>query len=317
MNQIQILYESTLTSLPLTHRGKVRDIYEIDNKHLLIVATDRLSAFDVVLPTGIPGKGKILTAISNFWFDWCQNIVPNHLALAEKNLQQISLDAREYSQIQDRSIVSRKLKMLPIEAVVRGYLFGSCWNSYQATGKTHDVVLPANLKMSERLPQPIYTPTTKAKQGEHDESISFNQTVELLGEDLAEEIRTVSIELYNTAARHARKRGIIIADTKFEFGLDEGNSLVLADELLTPDSSRFWPAADYQPGNYPASYDKQFVRDYLETLALGQKISWSNLACYSSKRNSNDLRAGTGTSQGLDKTKGCDVLGKPNSIMLH
>lgn len=267
MNPSDVLYESQLTSLALIHRGKVRDIYEVDQKHLLIVSTDRLSAFDVVLPTGIPDKGKILTAISNFWFDRYQDLVPNHIALAEKNLQQIDLNTEERQQIQGRAVVARKLKMLPIEAVVRGYLFGSGWKSYQAGGTVCGIGLPKNLKLAERLPEAIFTPSTKAELGTHDENISFAASIELLGATLAEQVQKTSIKLYNAAAAYARERGIIIADTKFEFGLDEQNRLVLADELLTPDSSRFWSAADYLPGRPPNSYDKQFVRDYLETLS--------------------------------------------------
>jgi phosphoribosylaminoimidazole-succinocarboxamide synthase len=267
----QILYESCLESLPLSYRGKVRDVYVADTEHLLVVATDRLSAFDVVLPTGIPGKGRILTEISSFWFRFNQNIIPNHLQLAECNLHQALPDPDERALICGRSVVVRKLNMLPVEAIVRGYLFGSGWKDYCNTGKVGGVRLPPGLKLADRLPEPIYTPSTKAKSYEHDVNIDFEQTVELLGRDLAQQVRAASIRLYKASAAYALTRGIIIADSKFEFGLDRQKRLILADELLTPDSSRFWSVDHYIPGTSPPSYDKQFVRDYLEQLGWNKK----------------------------------------------
>lgn len=270
------LYESALKSLPLVYRGKVRDVYGIpqgilggipggsgDDK-LLIVTTDRLSAFDVIMPEPIPGKGAVLTAVSNFWFRRIRNIVPNHLV--DIPLEQVLPDAAERAQVEGRAIVVRKLKALPVEAIVRGYLIGSGWKDYQKTGAVCGIKLPAGLRMADRLPEPIYTPSTKADLGTHDENIDFNTTVKLVGRDIAEQVRDISIAIYKEAAAYALERGIIIADTKFEFGLDEAGKLLLIDEALTPDSSRFWPVDDYQPGASPPSFDKQFVRDYLETL---------------------------------------------------
>lgn len=259
-----ILYESSLTSLPLIHRGKVRDIYEVDAETLLIVTTDRISAFDVILPTPVPGKGMVLTAVSNFWFQRMASVVRNQLS--PRPLAEVLPDASERAQVEGRAIVVHKLKALPIEAIVRGYLIGSGWKDYQKTGAVCGIALPQGLQMADRLPEPIYTPSTKADVGDHDENISFEKTVELLGEELAEKVRDVSLTLYKEAADYALKRGIIIADTKFEFGLDKAGDLVLIDEALTPDSSRFWPADQYQPGKSPPSFDKQYVRDYLETL---------------------------------------------------
>jgi phosphoribosylaminoimidazole-succinocarboxamide synthase len=264
--QPRAFYKSQLTSLPLHYRGKVRDIYKVDSKHFLIVASDRLSAFDVVLPTDIPEKGIILTAISNFWFKYTQDVIVNHLQLAEKNLLQAVPDVEELKCIQDRAVVASKLTMLPIEAIVRGYLAGSGWKEYKDNGAIAGIDLPEGLRIADCLPEPIYTPSTKAGIGSHDLNINFDQTVNLVGPDLAEKIRTVSLKLYEKASAYALSRGIIIADSKFEFGIDAQNRLVLADELLTPDSSRFWPLDRYQPGSHPPSYDKQFVRDYLETL---------------------------------------------------
>ncbi len=258
------LFESSLDSLPLVQRGKVRDIYDIDDQHMLIVTTDRLSAFDVVLPTPINGKGAVLTGISNFWFDFFKDTIPNHLSHME--LSEILPDDKERSQVKGRTTIAQKLKPLPIEAIVRGYLAGSGWKDYQEAGAVSGITLAAGLELADRLPAPIYTPSTKADAGQHDTAISFDDTVELLGENLAEQVREVSLRIYTTAAEYALERGIIIADTKLEFGLDVRNELVLIDEVLTPDSSRFWPADTYQPGISPPSFDKQFVRDYLETL---------------------------------------------------
>ncbi|MDH3526771.1 MAG: phosphoribosylaminoimidazolesuccinocarboxamide synthase [Gammaproteobacteria bacterium] len=258
------LYETRLKGLPLLNRGKVRDVYGVGEDHLLIVTTDRLSAFDVVLPDPIPGKGAVLTAVSNFWFQRTADLVPNHLAAM--TLEEALPDATERAEVEGRAIVVRKLKALPVEAIVRGYLIGSGWKDYQKTGAVCGIALPAGLQMADKLPEAIYTPSTKAAVGEHDENIDFEQTRELLGSDLAEQVRDVSLAIYTSCAAYALERGIIIADTKFEFGLDDDGGLVLIDEILTPDSSRFWPADTYEPGSSPASFDKQYVRDYLETL---------------------------------------------------
>jgi phosphoribosylaminoimidazole-succinocarboxamide synthase len=269
LNEVpETLFESEL-SLPLVHRGKVRDVYGIGDTHLLIVVTDRLSAFDVVLPTPIPGKGRVLTAVSNFWFERMRHIVPNHLA--DLSLAQVLPDPAERAQVEGRAMVVRKLKPLPIEAIVRGYLIGSGWKDYQKSGAVCGIALPAGLRQADKLPQAIFTPSTKAAVGDHDENISFDQTVQLIGEGLAAQVSDVSIRLYEEAAAYALERGIIIADTKFEFGLDDAGALTLIDELFTPDSSRFWPADSYQPGTSPPSFDKQFVRDYLETLDWNKK----------------------------------------------
>jgi phosphoribosylaminoimidazole-succinocarboxamide synthase len=258
------MHESHLRSLPRLHQGKVRDIYAVDERHMLIVTTDRLSAFDVVLPDPIPGKGQVLTSISNFWFDRTRHIVPNHLS--DFPLTRAVPDASERALIADRAMVVRRLKALPVEAVVRGYLIGSGWKDYQATGKVCGIELPSGLRMADRLPQPIFTPATKAERGQHDENVAFEAIAGTIGPRLAAQVRDTAIALYEYAAAHARDRGIIIADTKFEFGVDEGGNLVLIDEALTPDSSRFWPVDTYAPGSSPPSFDKQFVRDYLETL---------------------------------------------------
>lgn len=260
----ETLYESALRGLPLLGRGKVRDIYAVGDEHLLIVASDRLSAFDVVLPDPVPGKGVVLTALSNFWFARTRELVANHLASLA--LAEVLPDAGERIEVEGRATLVRRLQPLPIEAIVRGYIIGSGWKDYRADGRICGIPLPAGLRQADRLPEPIYTPSTKAAGGEHDENISFERTVELLGAELAEQVRTVSLGIYAEAAAHARARGIIIADTKLEFGLDEAGRLVLIDELLTPDSSRFWPADAYRPGTSPPSFDKQFVRDYLEGL---------------------------------------------------
>lgn len=258
------LYESDLKSLPLVYRGKVRDVYGVGDGKLLIVTTDRLSAFDVILPEPIPGKGAVLTAVSNFWFARMRNIVPNHLA--DLTLEQVLPDPAERAQVEGRAIVVRRLKALPVEAIVRGYLIGTGWKDYQKTGAVCGIALPAGLRMADRLPESIFTPSTKAEVGIHDENIDFAQAAKIMGDDIAAQVRDVSLRIYKEAAAYALERGIIIADTKFEFGLDENNKLVLIDEALTPDSSRFWPVDEYQPGVSPPSFDKQFVRDYLETL---------------------------------------------------
>ena len=264
MTAPEALYQSTLSSLKLRARGKVRDIYDIDDKYMLIVTTDRLSAFDVILPDPIPGKGRVLTRISNFWFKKLQSIMPNHLA--DIPLEQVVPDAAERAQIEGRAIVVKILKPLPVEAIVRGYLIGSGWKDYQKSGNVCGIKLPAGLQQAQQLPEAIYTPSTKAAVDQHDENVSFEQTVTLLGPDLAEQVRDASLKLYKEAAAYAKERGIIIADTKFEFGVDDDGVLYLIDEALTPDSSRFWPADQYQVGISPPSFDKQYIRDYLETL---------------------------------------------------
>ena len=261
---LDTLYESTLKSLPLLARGKVRDIYGAGDDHLMIVTTDRLSAFDVVLPDPIPGKGAVLTAVSNFWFGRTAGLVPNHLS--DIPLEEVVPDAGERAEIEGRAVVVRKLRALPLEAIVRGYLIGSGWKDYLASGTVCGIELPAGLQLADRLPEPLFTPSTKAEVGGHDENIDFDRTRELHGDGLAEQVRDVSLQIYTSCATYALERGIIIADTKFEFGLDDHDRLVLIDEVLTPDSSRFWPADSYRPGQSPVSFDKQYVRDYLETL---------------------------------------------------
>ena len=255
-----------IKSLPLVYRGKVRDLYAVDDRHLLMVASDRLSAFDVILPTAIPGKGAVLTAVSDFWFERTRPIIPNHLQLAERTLEEALPDPAERASIAGRAVVARRLKGLPVEAIVRGYLIGSGWKDYRRDGAVCGVPLPTGLRLADRLPEPIFTPSTKAALGAHDENVSFDHVADAIGRELAERVRAVSLQIYREAAEHALRRGIIIADTKFEFGLDERGQLVLMDEVLTPDSSRFWPADQYRPGVNPPSFDKQFVRDYLETL---------------------------------------------------
>ena len=258
------MLESNIPSLPLVHRGKVRDIYAVGDDHLLIVTTDRLSAFDVVLPDPIPGKGAVLTQLSNFWFERLRPIVPNHLA--NLPLAEVVPDPHERAPLEGRTIIVRKLAALPIEAVARGYLIGSGWKDYRATGTVCGIALPKGLVQAAELPAPIFTPATKAAVGDHDENIGFDEAARLVGAELAARVRDVTLALYREARAYARARGIIIADTKFEFGLDHDGTLVLIDEALTPDSSRFWPADSYRPGGSPPSFDKQFVRDYLETL---------------------------------------------------
>ncbi len=263
-NPLAALHQSDIKSLALLNRGKVRDIYAVDDEHMLIVTTDRLSAFDVILPDPIPGKGTILTTVSNFWFNKTQHIIANHLT--DKTLDDVLPEAAERNVIKGRGIVVRKLNPLPVEAIVRGYLIGSGWNDYQKTGAVCGIQLPEGLQQAQQLPQAIFTPSTKAEVGGHDENISFEKTVNLLGQDMAEQVRDVSIKLYQEASAYALERGIIIADTKFEFGTDKNGELILIDEILTPDSSRFWPVDAYQVGQSPPSFDKQYVRDYLETL---------------------------------------------------
>ncbi|MCX7626958.1 MAG: phosphoribosylaminoimidazolesuccinocarboxamide synthase [Methylophilaceae bacterium] len=259
---LQTLFQSNIASLPLINRGKVRDIYDLGGDQMLIIATDRLSAFDVVLPTPIPGKGAVLTQIANFWFDKLQPIIPNHLTGIDPD--SVVSDPAEKAQLGERAVVVRKLKPLPIEAVVRGYLVGSGWKEYRHAGTVCGIPLPAGLQEASRLPEPIFTPSTKAALGTHDENITFDQVVGLVGRTTAERVRDIALALYRSAAEYALTRGIIIADTKFEFGQDEAGRLYLIDEALTPDSSRFWPADQYQVGSNPPSFDKQYVRDWLE-----------------------------------------------------
>jgi phosphoribosylaminoimidazole-succinocarboxamide synthase len=258
------IFESSVPDYPLIGRGKVRDIYSIDNDHLLIVTTDRLSAFDVVMPDPVPGKGEVLTQISLFWFRMMQDVIENQLT--SRTIDEAIADPELREQLRRRALVVKRLKPLPIEAVVRGYLIGSGWKDYQETGKVCGIPLPPGLQQAERLPETLFTPSSKAEAGTHDENIAFEQVIGLVGERLASRVRDVSIQIYEVAAAHALQRGIIIADTKFEFGLDDEGRLYLIDEVLTPDSSRFWPVEDYAVGISPPSFDKQFVRDYLETL---------------------------------------------------
>ncbi len=260
----EALFESSLHSLPLLHRGKVRDNYAIGDDRMLIVASDRLSAFDVVLPDPIPGKGRVLTAISNFWFARTRHIVANHLT--GEPLSRYLPDAAERAPLEGRSVVVHRLKPLPVEAVVRGYLIGSGWKDYQKTGKVCGIALPAGLRQAAKLPAPVFTPATKAAAGQHDENVSFEEIADTVGGAVAARVRELALALYGFAADYARGRGILIADTKFEFGLDTRGEVVLMDEALTPDSSRFWPADSYREGTSPPSFDKQYVRDYLETL---------------------------------------------------
>ncbi|HTJ55899.1 MAG TPA: phosphoribosylaminoimidazolesuccinocarboxamide synthase [Nitrosospira sp.] len=272
------LFETSLQSLSLLHRGKVRDIYEVDDDKLLIIQTDRLSAFDVILPTPVPGKGKLLTSLSSFWFEKLAHIVPNHLT----GVPPESVVAEsEREQVAGRAFVVKRLKPLPIEAIVRGYVAGSGWKDYKSSGMICGITLPAGLREAAKLPGgAIFTPSTKAAQGKHDENIGFPEMERLLGKDLAEQVREKSIALYTEAANYAITKGIIIADTKFEFGLDNESRLYLIDEALTPDSSRFWPTDQYAPGKNPPSYDKQFVRDWLETQNWNKKAPAPALPLY-------------------------------------
>ena len=259
---MQSLVKANL-SLPLLHRGKVRDIFDIDKNYMLIVTTDRLSAFDVVFDQPIPDKGKILTSIANYWFNKTDHIIQNHLSNIE--LEDV-LSKEEAEALHGRAIVVKKLKPIAIEAVVRGYLIGSGWKEYNSTGSVCGISLPPQMRLAEKLENPLYTPSSKAAVGEHDANISFNETENIVGSKIATQIKKISLNIYSFAAEHALNCGIIIADTKFEFGLDSENQLTLMDEVLTPDSSRFWPLADYTPGISPNSFDKQIIRDYLETL---------------------------------------------------
>jgi len=275
------LFESHIPELELLGRGKVRDIYGVDDQHLLIVTTDRLSAYDVVLPDPIPGKGKVLTRISLRWFDMMGGIIDNQLT--DLTVADVVDDPSIAAVLKDRALVVKRLRPLPIEAVVRGYLIGSGWRDYQQTGRTSGIALPAGMQQAEKLPQTSFTPASKAEAGDHDENISYDDVVQLVGEDIAAQVRDMSIAIYDCAAGYALQRGIIIADTKFEFGQDDDGKLYLIDEVLTPDSSRFWPADQYKVGISPPSFDKQFVRDYLDTLdwdrtALGPKLPTDVLA---------------------------------------
>jgi phosphoribosylaminoimidazole-succinocarboxamide synthase len=258
------IFNSALESLPLLNRGKVRDIYGAGDDHLLIVTSDRLSAFDVVLPTPIPGKGNVLTALSNFWFERTGHIVANHLS--DRTLEDVVPDPAERAPLEGRSMVVRRLEPLPIEAIVRGYIVGSGWKDYQSTGEVCGIPLPEGLRQADKLESPLFTPSSKAEMGDHDENISFEEAADLIGRELANRVSQAAIAVYEHARDYAETRGIIVADTKFEFAVDDSGTLVLIDEVVTPDSSRFWPADQYAPGSSPPSYDKQFVRDYLETL---------------------------------------------------
>ena len=269
VSQSAPLFESRLRGLKKIHQGKVRDIYDVDAEHLLIVTTDRLSAFDVVLPDPIPSKGEVLTQISLFWFAKTRHMIANHLSTL--TVEEVVSDGAERAQLKGRAMVVRKLTPLPIEAVVRGYLIGSGYKDYKIHGSVCGIALPGGLQMADRLPEPLFTPSSKAPAGSHDENIDFQAMVALVGGEYAASIRRIALEIYRFAAEHARARHIIIADTKFEFGVDKAGNLILIDEALTPDSSRFWPTASYRPGISPPSFDKQFVRDYLESLQWNKK----------------------------------------------
>jgi phosphoribosylaminoimidazole-succinocarboxamide synthase len=268
-------HSGLITELPLIYQGKVRDCFAVDDEHMLIIASDRLSAFDVVLPDPITDKGALLTQISNFWFERTKDIIPNHLT--DIRLSELISDQELAAFLQPRSVVVKKLEGLPIEAIVRGYIIGSGWKEYQRDGSVCGIALPAGLQQADRLPEVIFTPSTKAAIGDHDENISFDYVVDKIGREMAETVRDVSLEIFSKAGEYALERGIIIADTKFEFGLDKNGTLTLMDEVLTPDSSRFWPADSYQPGMSPPSYDKQFVRDYLETVDWDKKAPGPNV----------------------------------------
>ena len=267
---MKAMFQSHIPHLKLLGRGKVRDIYEADDQHLLIVATDRLSAYDVVMPNPIPGKGEILTSLSNFWFDMMSDLIPNHLTKLKIN--SYINDEKEIKILEKRSVIVKKLKPLPIESVVRGYLIGSGWRDYKENGAICGIKLPKNLNQAQKLPEIIYTPATKAAAGDHDVNINYKMTESLIGEELAKRVKEASINIYKRAFDYAISRGIIIADTKFEFGLDNEENLYLIDEILTPDSSRFWPKDSYKVGISPPSFDKQYLRDYLDTL------SWKKVA---------------------------------------
>lgn len=263
-NLPDVVRETHIKSLQRLYSGKVRDIYAVDDDHLLMIATDRVSAYDVILPTPMPGKGRLLTDIALFWFGQMTDLVPNHLTALK--LEDILTDQEDYAQAAGRSMIVKRLKPLPIEAVVRGYIIGSGWRDYQAGGAICEIDLPAGLQQADKLPEALFTPATKAAVGDHDENISFSAMEQMIGTSLAGQVRDISQRIYARAAAYALARGIIIADTKFEFGLDNDGRLTLMDEILTPDSSRFWPADRWRPGTSPPSYDKQFVRDYLDTL---------------------------------------------------
>lgn len=265
---MQALYESSIKSLPLISKGKVRDIYAIGDDQLLMITTDRLSAFDVVMGEPIPGKGVVLNQMANFWFDKLSHVIPNHLTGIDP---ESVVAANEADQVKGRAIVTKRLKPILVEAVVRGYLSGSGWKDYQATGAICGIQLPAGMQNAQKLPEPIFTPAAKAEVGEHDENISYAEVEKKIGAELAKKIRDVSIRLYQEASEFAATKGIIIADTKFEFGLDDAGHLVLMDEVLTADSSRFWPASSYEVGSNPPSFDKQFVRDWLESVVINGK----------------------------------------------
>ncbi len=268
------LYTTSIKSLPLLSKGKVRDVYALGDDKLLMITTDRLSAFDVVMGQPIPEKGIVLNQMANFWFEKLADVIPNHLTGIDPRSV---VPADEVNQVQDRAVVAKRLKPILVEAVVRGYLAGSAWKDYKETGQVCGIVLPDGLENAQKLPEPIFTPAAKAEMGEHDENISFDKVIEMIGEKLANQIREVSIRLYKKASEYAATRGIIIADTKFEFGLDDAGQLVLMDEILTADSSRFWPAETYHVGSNPPSFDKQFVRDWLETAMVDGKL-WPKTA---------------------------------------
>jgi len=288
VSQSAPLFESQLRGLKKIHQGKVRDIYDVDAEHLLIVTTDRLSAFDVVLPDPIPSKGEVLTQISLFWFAKTRHLVANHISGLK--VEDIVTDSGERAQLAGRAMVVKKLQALPIEAVVRGYLIGSGYKDYKLHGSVCGIALPAGLQMADRLPEPLFTPASKAPAGQHDENIDFDAIVKLVGGEYASAIRRIALDIYRFAAEHARARQIIIADTKFEFGVDKAGDLMLIDEALTPDSSRFWPMASYRPGISPQSFDKQFVRDYLESLHWNKKPPAPHLPPDVLARTSNNYR---------------------------
>jgi phosphoribosylaminoimidazole-succinocarboxamide synthase len=288
LSQSAPLFESRLRGLKKVHQGKVRDIYDVDAEHLLIVTTDRLSAFDVVLPDPIPSKGQVLTQISLFWFAKTRHLVANHVSTLK--VEDVVADAAERAQLAGRAMVVKKLKALPIEAVVRGYLIGSGYKDYKIHGSVCGIALPGGLQMADRLPEPLFTPASKAPAGQHDENIDFDAMVKLIGPEYAADVRRIALELYVFAAKHALERKIIIADTKFEFGVDETGRLMLIDEALTPDSSRFWPMASYKPGISPPSFDKQFVRDYLESLHWNKKPPAPHLPADVLSRTSDNYR---------------------------
>jgi phosphoribosylaminoimidazole-succinocarboxamide synthase len=288
MKAAEPLYESKLTSLPLVARGKVRDIYKVDGQRLLIIATDRISAFDVVLPDPIPGKGSVLTSISNFWFERLAAVIPNHLTGIDP--ESVVDNAADRAAVRGRAVVVERLTPLPVEAVVRGYLIGSGWKDYCASGCVSGIRLPAGMELAEQLGEPVFTPSTKAAPGAHDENIGYDEVEKLIGAPMAQQVADVSLQLYDEASDYAQTRGIIIADTKFEFGLDSNGQLKLMDEVLTPDSSRFWPADSYRRGTSPPSFDKQYVRDYLESMDWNKQAPGPNLPAIVIQRTSDKYR---------------------------